>query len=311
MITTSSGTHVAGAQDRVDRRAIAYWQTDYPLATVSRRYLHSDANGRALEAWSWPSSGTATQVWAIDPDAFGWDRVTVGSSVYQPLRADDGMRYEETETTAITNSGGLGTGPRNLRPRLHLEDGRAYDPFVGSYLQSAAASAVESYDGNECGTLTPATSTGTIERFRICRWERLPTVVTNANGIETIVLTETQVCDEYEGSGGSSGGGGGGDGPRGGGDGGGGGGVRPPRRPWRPSIPPHDPRGPEKECVETICMPKWENDNRKCRKLRDPARRASCWRQANHDLADCIRQCRDDNPPVPPPPPEEVLAKRY
>lgn len=129
----------------VGRRAIAYRQTDWPSFTASRRYLHSDAYGRPIEAWSWPTSGAAAQVWAIDPDAFGWDRVTVGSSIYQPLRAEGGKQYYEAETTAITNSGGGGTGPKNLRPPLHLERSRMYDPFVGAYVQARRFASVDSY----------------------------------------------------------------------------------------------------------------------------------------------------------------------
>jgi hypothetical protein len=63
----------------VGDRPVAYFQIDYPGATTTRRYFHADDINRPLQAWSWPTSGDASRVYAIQPDAFGWDDRFQGS----------------------------------------------------------------------------------------------------------------------------------------------------------------------------------------------------------------------------------------
>ncbi|KAB2910761.1 MAG: hypothetical protein F9K40_01985 [Kofleriaceae bacterium] len=123
----------------VGTRAIAYWQQDFPSSTISRRYLHSDAENKVLEVWSWPTTGAATNQWRIEPDSFGWDIVLFGHSVYQPLRGLGGREYVDEEMISYNDSIG------GLRPPLHLADGRMYDPFVAGYLQARRPTSVDSY----------------------------------------------------------------------------------------------------------------------------------------------------------------------
>lgn len=111
----------------VQQRPVAYWQLDYPGATATRRYYHSDHQGRPLEVYDWPTSGNASRVWAINPDLFGWDDILTGSSVFQPLRFPG--QYWDEETIAYDDSGDP------LRPALHYNWNRTYDPYTGSYLQ--------------------------------------------------------------------------------------------------------------------------------------------------------------------------------
>lgn len=109
-------------------RPLAYYQHDLPARTLTRRYVHADELGRPLEVWSWPTSGDASRVWAINPDVFGWDEILVGASVYQPLRFP-GQYYDE-ETIAWEDN-----GDDPARPALHYNWHRTYDPFTGTYLQ--------------------------------------------------------------------------------------------------------------------------------------------------------------------------------
>jgi len=63
---------------------------------------------------------------AINPDLFGWDDVVYGSSVFQPLRFPG--QYWDEETIAYA-----GSSP--VRPGLHYNWNRYYDPYTGTYLQ--------------------------------------------------------------------------------------------------------------------------------------------------------------------------------
>ncbi|HEY9528910.1 MAG TPA: hypothetical protein VIR02_17610, partial [Anaerolineales bacterium] len=70
----------------------------------------------------------ATQVWAINPSAWGFDTNLVGPNVFQPVLFAG--QYQDTETVAL-----LEDGSTVHRPGLVLNGFRTYDPFTGSYLQ--------------------------------------------------------------------------------------------------------------------------------------------------------------------------------
>ncbi len=124
----------------IEDRPILYYQVDYPSVTTTRRYLDSDAENRVIEAWSWPTSGTSTRVWALNPDAFGWDEILVGSGIFQPLRGVDSMDFYEAESRAQNDSGA------DLRPELHLTPRGYYDPLAAAVLQvDPTVSSVMSY----------------------------------------------------------------------------------------------------------------------------------------------------------------------
>jgi RHS repeat-associated protein len=109
-------------------RLVLYWQTDYPSATTSRRYVGTDESGRPIDMWSWPASGSASRVWAINPSAWGMDTNLVGPTVFQPILFAG--QYQDTETIAWQNDGAT---PH--RPGVALNGFRTYDPFTGTYLQ--------------------------------------------------------------------------------------------------------------------------------------------------------------------------------
>lgn len=81
--------------------------------------------------WSWPANGDSVRVWAINPDAWGFDNVVVGASMYQPILFPG--QYQDVETAAYENDEN-GTVTVH-RPGIVLNGHRSYDPFVGSYLQ--------------------------------------------------------------------------------------------------------------------------------------------------------------------------------
>ena len=114
----------------IGQRPVAYFQIDYPGATTTRRFTHSDELNRPVDVWSWPTSGDASRVWAINPDLFGWDYVVTGSSVYQPLRFPGQYIDEETASTFVRKGTFF-----NARPPLHENRHRYYDPYTGTYLQ--------------------------------------------------------------------------------------------------------------------------------------------------------------------------------
>jgi RHS repeat-associated protein len=109
-------------------KLVAYWQTDYPSVTTSKRYVSTDEANRPVDMMSWPASGDATRVWTINPDAWGNDKVLVGSSVFQPILFAG--QYKDVETVAWQNDGSTAH-----RPGVVLNGYRTYDPFTGSYLQ--------------------------------------------------------------------------------------------------------------------------------------------------------------------------------
>jgi RHS repeat-associated protein len=110
-----------------DRIAL-FWQADYPTVTTSRRYVATDETARPIDMWSWPASGNAARVWAINPAAWGFDTNATGPTVYQPMLLAG--QYTDSETIAPQNGG---TGLH--RPGVALNGFRTYDPFVGAYLQ--------------------------------------------------------------------------------------------------------------------------------------------------------------------------------
>jgi RHS repeat-associated protein len=117
-------------------RPVARLQTTYTptTATQGRRFLHADELGTPLDAWSFPiGSGDAVHAWAFNPDAFGWGRVEVGTTQFQPLRFPG--QVADDETIAWYFNTGTSAYVR-ARPPLSENRYRVYDPFTGSYLQT-------------------------------------------------------------------------------------------------------------------------------------------------------------------------------
>jgi RHS repeat-associated protein len=112
----------------LDGLLVAYWQTDAPSGTTTKRYTEFDETGRPVRMHSWPASGNSTVVWAINPDAWGVDKVIIGAGVYQPILFEG--QYLDVETASY-----LDDGVTQHRPGLALNGRRTYDPFTGSYLQ--------------------------------------------------------------------------------------------------------------------------------------------------------------------------------
>jgi RHS repeat-associated protein len=138
----------------LEDRLVAYWQTDYPSATTSKRYVGTDETGRPIDMWNWPATGDTTRVWSINPDAWGFDKVVSGSGVFQPILFAG--QYQDRETAAYEND-----GVTVHRPGLALNGLRTYDPFVGGYLQvdGAVNQTWNSYgyaNGNPVGRTDPA-----------------------------------------------------------------------------------------------------------------------------------------------------------
>jgi RHS repeat-associated protein len=116
----------------LENRPFLYYQIDYRAEArtiTTRRYLNGDEQGRPLAAWSWPSSGNATRVWEVDPGLFGWDEVTVGPDIYQPIRFP-GQLYDEDTEAFKDDSGAV-----LVRPGICYNRYRSYDSFTGTYLQ--------------------------------------------------------------------------------------------------------------------------------------------------------------------------------
>ena len=88
----------------------------------------TDETQRPVEMWTWPASGNAAPVWAIDPSAWGFDTNVLGPNVYQPLLFAG--QYQDQETASFRSD-----GTTLHQPGLVLNGFRTYDPFTGSYLQ--------------------------------------------------------------------------------------------------------------------------------------------------------------------------------
>ncbi len=112
-------------------RLTGYWQTDYPSATTSKRYVGTDETNRPIDMMSWPTSGDATRVWAINPSAWGFDTNAVGPAIYQPVLFAG--QYQD-ETTKVYENDGVTVHRPGLALNA-LNGFRTYDPFVGGYLQ--------------------------------------------------------------------------------------------------------------------------------------------------------------------------------
>jgi YD repeat-containing protein len=125
---SSSSTYSLFQLFWLNGRLTLYWQTDYPSATTSRRYVGTDESGRPIDMISWPSSGNAARVWAINPNAWAFDTNVVGSTVYQPILFAG--QYQDSETVAVQND-----GTTTHRPGVAVDRRRTYDSFMGSFLQ--------------------------------------------------------------------------------------------------------------------------------------------------------------------------------
>jgi RHS repeat-associated protein len=125
---SSSGTYSLFDLIWLGDKLVLYWETDYPSATTSKRYVTSDEIDRPMQLWNWPASGDATRVWAVNPSAWGFDTNILGPSVYQPLMFAG--QYQDAEATAYEND-----GVTVHRPGVVVNGLRTYDPFAGAYLQ--------------------------------------------------------------------------------------------------------------------------------------------------------------------------------
>jgi RHS repeat-associated protein len=107
-------------------RLAAYWQTDYPSATSSKRYVTGDETNRPVDMNSWVA-GASSRVWAITPSAWGVDSVLTGAGVFQPIAFSG--QYRDDETCALFDDAS------EHRPGLAENRFRSYDPWTGSYVQ--------------------------------------------------------------------------------------------------------------------------------------------------------------------------------
>ena len=116
----------------LDKRPVASFATNYPAGTTGRFFVHADEANGPLEVMDWPSSGDASIIWALNPDAFGWDTVLFNGGVYQPLRRN-GIHYEET-TFARANCVGSPCSSAVLRPAILSDRGVILDPLSASFM---------------------------------------------------------------------------------------------------------------------------------------------------------------------------------
>jgi RHS repeat-associated protein len=155
----------------LEGRMVLYWQTDYPSATTTKRYVGSDETGRPVDMICW-GVGNCPRVWSINPSAWGDDKVLVGAGIFQPLVFAG--QYRDDETVAWQND-----GVTVARPALVWNHARTYDPFTGGYLQvdpklPQTWSGYGYADGNPVGYVDP---TGKITRDTDPRPKEPPPVV--------------------------------------------------------------------------------------------------------------------------------------
>lgn len=151
-----------------------YWLGERPLAlyatsyvsgspTVARYFTTADDANDVLELTSWPSSGDATVVWAVNQDAFGWDDVVVGSGLFQPLGKAGWIREGNSEAWHGTTTVG--------RPALQCRGGRYMDPMTGGDVQSdylpgqshvVTDVAGRHWDGDHCSTIDNGVPSGDV-----------------------------------------------------------------------------------------------------------------------------------------------------
>jgi RHS repeat-associated protein len=248
----------------IGERPVARLQTTYEdgtQATQGRRFLHADELGTPLDAWSFPiGSGNAVHAWAYNPDAFGWGRVEVGTTQFQPLRFPG--QIADDETIAWYFNTGTSAYVR-ARPSLRENRYRVYDPFTGSYLQTdpLVSSSWNAYAYAASSPTLSTDSTGLLDE---------------GEGGPGPPGCEPSEPDCYEpwwgdcpfcerGGVGGGGGGGGAPDPGGGGAGGGGGGYRPP---WEPEPPPD--QMPPLETDPTACCAVMRTAKQLCSPCADP-----------------------------------------
>jgi hypothetical protein len=126
----------------LEERPVAMWAFESTSGVIARYFMHTDEANRVLEVYSWPTSGDATRVWALNPDEFGWDVTVASSLTYQPLRLnnailDDQIRAPQSfdAFTHVTTYD---------RPGL-LVRGAVHDPLLGVSLQSTGGWPSEAY----------------------------------------------------------------------------------------------------------------------------------------------------------------------
>jgi hypothetical protein len=124
-------------------RFVGYYMTSYPGATLTRRYVGTDETGRPIDMWSYPGSGNAARVWAINPNAFGGETPLVGTSVFQPFGRS--AAFIDKESAVL-----IASGSAIQRPPLEVLDRWIVDPLSAAILQppsSAADAAKIKVDG--------------------------------------------------------------------------------------------------------------------------------------------------------------------
>jgi RHS repeat-associated protein len=151
--TASASTYTVFQIVWLGDRMVLTWQTDYPSATTTKRYVTPDENGRPVELNDWPSGGGFAHAWAINPSAWAFDTNLVGPAVFQPIL--HAGQYADPETVAYQNDGAT---PH--RPGLAINGLRSYDPLTGAFLQGdpAVQSSWDSYlyaDGDPVGRIDP------------------------------------------------------------------------------------------------------------------------------------------------------------
>jgi YD repeat-containing protein len=120
-------------------RPVAYWAVDN-LGNTSRYFIHADEANRVLEVYSWPASGDATDIWSLNPDVFGWDRI-VNGGIFQPLHLNNALY--DPDTVSYTNWGAVFVSPNH--PPLLVDRGAHLDPMTETFLQRVGAWPNEPY----------------------------------------------------------------------------------------------------------------------------------------------------------------------
>lgn len=182
-------------------RPLLYWQTDYPGATIVKRYAATDESGRVVELNDWPSSTTWSRTWAINPSAWGVDSNLIGASGFQPILFPG--QFKDDDSISWQNDG---LTPH--RSGTALNGFRTYDPYTGSYLQvdPFVESTWTAYGYAENNPVGKKDSDGRMSSLLTCEfaWE---------DGVDaTLGAWWMGLCDSTlpQGYGGGGGGGGGG-----------------------------------------------------------------------------------------------------
>lgn len=138
------------------KRPVASWVT-WSDGSTTRLFIHADDVNRPLEAYDWPSTGDATNVWALNPDVFGWDRIVNNAGTFMPLRMN-GTLYDDG-TIAYS-------GPSTWdRPGLLFDHGVFYDPMTETVLTRSGTYPSEPYArGDHNPSLGIASTSSSISR---------------------------------------------------------------------------------------------------------------------------------------------------